>query len=147
MFFIILFGALLLDQVTKYAAYMFLQPQGVIPVVNNAFYLNYIENRGIASGIMQNKLWILVFVTAIICIGGYYIYKTPYLSSLTKYSLGLLAGGAFGNFFDSIRLGYVIDFFDLAVLPVFNLADVFVTAGASMLIFVLLLGREKTNQI
>lgn len=147
MFFIILFGAFLLDQISKYIAYMFLQPQGVIPVVNNAFYLNYVENSGAAFGINQNKVWILIIAAIIICIGGYYVYKAPSMSNLTKYSISFLVGGALGNFFDSIRLDFVIEFFDFTILPVFNLADIFVTAGAIMLVFTLMLGKGRVRRV
>lgn len=147
MFFIILFGAFLLDQISKYIAYMFLQPQGVIPVVNNAFYLNYVEDFSTAFGAAQNNVWILISLTIIIvCIGGYYIYKAPYISNLSKYSIALLTGGVLGNFFDAIRLGFVIDFFDFIILPVFNLADIFVTAGAFMLVWVVLLGKDRCSR-
>lgn len=147
MFYIIFIGAFLLDQISKYIAYMFLQPQGVIPVVNNAFYLNYVENQAHIFGITQNKVWILLIVTIIICIGGYYVYNNPDISNLAKYGIALITGGALGNFLDSIRLGFVIEFFDFTVLPVFNLADIFVTAGTLLFVSVLLLGKERTIRV
>lgn len=146
MVFIILFGALLLDQFSKCIAYALLQPQGVIPVVNNAFYLNYVENRDAAFAAGVNNVWILAPVAAIICIGVYYIYKTPYIMDTAKWGITLMIGGAFGNFLDSIRLGFVIDFFDLMIYPVFNLADIFITAGFSIMVLVLLLGNGLEDQ-
>ena len=53
-------------------------------------------------------------------------------------ALALLAGGALGNLLDRLRLGAVIDYIDLAVWPVFNLADVAVTLGAGLLVLILL---------
>ncbi|MGH2668584.1 MAG: signal peptidase II, partial [bacterium] len=49
-------------------------------------------------------------------------------------ALGCLLGGAAGNLIDRVRLGYVIDYLDLHVWPVFNLADVAVLIGGALLL-------------
>ncbi len=49
-------------------------------------------------------------------------------------ALALLAGGAVGNLIDRVRVGAVIDYLDLRVWPVFNFADLAITAGAGVLI-------------
>lgn len=43
-----------------------------------------------------------------------------------------------GNLFDRIAKGYVVDFIDIKVIPVFNLADFFITCGVLLLIFLIL---------
>ena len=43
---------------------------------------------------------------------------------------GLIIGGALGNLADRILLGFVVDFVDLRIWPVFNVADVAIVAGA-----------------
>jgi signal peptidase II len=50
----------------------------------------------------------------------------------------VLTGGAIGNLIDRLRVGAVIDYVDLSVWPVFNLADVAVTVGAGLLLLTLL---------
>ncbi|HXV18656.1 MAG TPA: signal peptidase II, partial [Candidatus Omnitrophota bacterium] len=42
----------------------------------------------------------------------------------------LVLGGAAGNLYDRVRFGYVVDFLDLRVWPVFNIADSAITIGA-----------------
>ena len=49
-------------------------------------------------------------------------------------ALTLILGGAIGNLIDRVRLGYVIDFLDFKVWPVFNIADSVITIGAILLI-------------
>jgi len=52
-------------------------------------------------------------------------------------ALGLVVGGALGNLADRLLRdhgGGVVDFLDLGWWPVFNLADVFITFGAGLLI-------------
>ena len=61
-------------------------------------------------------------------------------------ALALLAGGALGNLVDRVRLGAVIDYVDLRVWPVFNLADVAVTIGAALLILSLVTRADATPQ-
>lgn len=146
MFFAILVTVILLDQITKYFAYVYLQPQNTIPVINKIFYLTYVENRGAAFGILQNKVWFLAAITAVVIIAAvYYVYKTPQMSSMMKYSIALIVAGAVGNLIDRIRLGYVIDFFDFVVWPVFNVADSAVVVGTILLAYILLLDKEKVK--
>ena len=50
-------------------------------------------------------------------------------------SLVLILSGATGNLIDRIKLGYVIDFLDFRIWPVFNFADSFITIGVGLLAF------------
>jgi lipoprotein signal peptidase len=144
MFFILLFGVLIIDQITKYIVYLFLQPQGVIPVINKVFYLSYLENRGAALGILQNTVGLLIGLTLVIILcGSYYIYKNPKMNNVTKYSIAMIIGGAAGNLIDRIRLGYVIEFFDFFIWPVFNVADMSVVAGSIVLVYIMLFDKNK----
>ena len=46
----------------------------------------------------------------------------------------MIVGGAIGNYIDRLTRGYVVDFLDFYVWPVFNVADVFVVVGCILLI-------------
>ena len=50
---------------------------------------------------------------------------------------GLLLGGAAGNLIDRVRLGAVTDFVKLPHWPAFNVADICITVGVIVLIYVL----------
>lgn len=52
---------------------------------------------------------------------------------------GLVMGGALSNFIDRIRLGYVVDFLDFQIWPVFNIADSCITVGIIVLMIYTLL--------
>lgn len=56
-------------------------------------------------------------------------------SSRHDFIFAMLISGAIGNVIDRVRLGYVIDFIDLKVWPVFNFADIFLTLGALLFIY------------
>ncbi len=48
-------------------------------------------------------------------------------------SLSFILAGALGNLIDRLFLGYVIDFLDFRIWPVFNVADSAITVGAILL--------------
>ena len=77
--------------------------------------------------------FIAVSVTAIIIIGAMLI-KSIRNKGFLDIGLILIMSGALGNLIDRVRLGYVIDFIDVRVWPVFNIADSAITIGTILLI-------------
>ena len=63
---------------------------------------------------------------------------------LSKLSLSMIFAGGVGNLIDRIRLGYVIDFFELQFMDfaIFNVADICITIGAALLFIALMRGGE-----
>jgi signal peptidase II len=59
--------------------------------------------------------------------------------------LALVAGGSLANLLDRLRLGAVVDFIDVHVWPVFNVADAAITAGAAWLAVRLLLAHRRAG--
>jgi signal peptidase II len=62
--------------------------------------------------------------------------------------MGMILGGALGNFIDRVRLGQVIDFVDVYWRnyhwPAFNVADSAITVGVGLFLSILLF-RPKTS--
>jgi signal peptidase II len=58
-------------------------------------------------------------------------------------ALAFLTGGVLGNLADRLHTGYVIDFLDFHVWPVFNLADTFICLGVVLLAYILLFPRGE----
>jgi len=125
-FFIIIF-----DQITKYLAIFYLKDKSSIILIKNFLQLNYVENRGAAFGILQNKQLPLIFFTILVVIFiTIFLIKNKRLSFLSRITLGGIIGGALGNLIDRIRLNFVVDFIDVRFgdiydFPVFNVADSF----------------------
>lgn len=141
-----LFGIFLLiglDQFTKYTAKNFLEGKNPIELLPGIFELQYLENRGAAFGILQDKGIFLIILTIFVTLLLIYIFiKIP---SEKKYVplhfIGiLLISGALGNMIDRLWRGYVIDFFYFKWIdfPIFNVADCYVTISACLLIFLYL---------
>ncbi len=144
MIWIVAAAVLILDRVTKYIAKVYLEPAGSIPVIRNVFHLTYVENRGVAFGMLQNKTWIFVPVTVVIVMGIIYILqKMKGCSVFLKVSLMFILSGALGNLIDRIYQGYVVDFLDFRVWPVFNVADSFIVMGAILLGYLVIIKGEE----
>ncbi len=137
-------GILALDIFTKYIAKT-LFSVNELTIIKDVLYFTYVENRGAAFGIMQNKQWFFVVATLLIIIALlFYLIKYKPQSKLLKLSFVFIMSGGIGNLIDRISLGYVVDFIDVRIInyPVFNVADCFVVIGAVLLCGVVLFSKE-----
>lgn len=134
---------LLIDQVSKYLAVLYLKGRSGIDIIPNIFRLQYLENRGAAFGMMQEQFTFFYIITPIIIITVLYmLLKLPNNKRYNYlwYCGILLNAGALGNLIDRIRLNYVIDFFYFEYIdfPIFNIADIYVCIATAVFIFLLL---------
>ena len=134
--------AVFADQLTKYLAVLFLKNAQPFTVIDGVFEFHYLENRGAAFGLMQNRQFVFVIGAAAIFIIFAYLYgKLPHEKKYypLRICAVLLCAGAVGNMIDRLRLNYVIDFlyFKLIDFPIFNVADCYVVI--SCISFVLLI--------
>ncbi|SFI16353.1 signal peptidase II [Tindallia magadiensis] len=133
---VIIFITILLDQLSKRFAVLYLKELEQIPVIEGFFHLRYLENRGAAFGLLQDRqLFFLVITTLIVGWIFWFLVKNPNMNRLLVISLSLISGGAIGNFIDRLFFGYVVDFFDFLVWPVFNIADIAIVIGQVLLIY------------
>jgi signal peptidase II len=142
MIFIIAISVVLLDQITKFLAINFLQLNIPVPLIKNFLNLTLVYNRGAAFGFFQNQLLLFVLVSLFAIGLILYNLKDRTNSIRLKISLSLILGGAAGNLIDRLRFGFVIDFLDLRVWPVFNLADSVITIAALLLTWELLFKKN-----
>jgi len=120
----------------------------------NSAYLNIvlIWNKGIAFGLLSfNESYLYNIISLIIAI----IITVLVIMSLKsqgfkRYSLLTIVGGALGNLHDRIFFNAVPDFIDFHIGNfhwfIFNVADIFITAGViSMIMFDLLSNNKQLN--
>lgn len=107
------------------------------------FNLTLVYNTGAAFSFLKDaggwQRWFFVVVgIAISAVILTWLAKLPAHRRWLACALALILGGAAGNLWDRIALGYVIDFIDVYYQawhwPAFNLADSAITVGAIMLI-------------
>ena len=134
---------LLIDQITKILAHLYLND---IEIIKNFFNLTYVENTGAAWGILDNNRIILICVSIIaLLIVNKYINTEVSINKLSIVSYGLVLGGIFGNLLDRIFRGFVIDFLNFNIFgynfPVFNIADSLIVIGIILMFIEVIRGN------
>ncbi len=118
------------------------------PIIENFFHITLLYNTGGAFGLFQGRTAILIGFTVILFLLIYkYRHLLPQKTWWHKAALGLLVGGAAGNFFDRIFRGHVIDFLDFQIWPVFNIADSAITVAIFLFFLQVFLDwRAESNE-
>lgn len=136
------FVVIVVDQLTKYMAtdlLVYAEPVAVVPFFN----LTLLHNLGAAFSFLSDaggwQRWF--FALLAIGVSGGIIVWISRLEPKQKWlaiALALIVGGALGNLWDRIVLGYVVDFIQLYYQqwywPAFNVADSAISVGAVMLL-------------
>lgn len=137
--------AFLIDQISKYLVVHWLNLSQVraIDILPPLLNFRYGENTGINFGLFDDgsdlMRWVLIGFSLFVVIAVFIWISRKQSSRLMQISAGLLIGGALGNVADRIMYGYVVDFINMSCCGisnpfVFNIADVFIFAGALSLI-------------
>ena len=142
MIFIIVTSVIFLDQISKFFAVKFLQLNTPVIFIKNFLNLTLVHNHGAAFGTFQNQLLLFILISILAIVLIFYNLRDKKNSVIFKLSLSLILGGAIGNLIDRLRFGFVIDFLDLRIWPVFNLADSAITIAAILLTWELLFKKN-----
>ncbi len=135
-----------------------------IPVLGSFFQLTYVENKGGAFGIqLGGSFFYFIASLLVILYILFYLWRHPADGKLSRTSLALILGGAFGNLYDRLLYGSVTDFFDFEFFdispfrlgplhfdgmerwPVFNIADSAVTIGIVFLLLSSFLAKKEVS--
>ena len=136
---LVMAAAFAADQASKYVVRESLRLHESWPATG-FFRFTRGENTGTAFGLFPDQT-LLLTVASVAAIGFIiYFHRThggrDWLSKLT---IGLLLGGAFGNLLDRVVAGAVTDFIDVGPWPIFNIADSSIVIGIALLVARLLL--------
>ena len=140
---LVLLTIFLLDQLSKFLVLKNLSFGDSIPVFPPYFYLTLVQNTGIAFGLLQGwshfLLWMnLGILSAFLLLIAL---RRFFKKSLLQIAVGMIIGGGLGNLLDRFRLGYIVDFLDFRIWPVFNLADSAICIGTFLLLWALFRNR------
>ena len=135
-FFILTLIIIACDQFSKNWIIQHFEPGESWPLIKGIFHLTFVKNPGAAFGILAFRTSFFIIVSLLmiflIIFGGRLF---PQISSFLRLSMSLLLGGAVGNLIDRMRYGYVVDFLDFRIWPVFNVADISLVAGIFFFIY------------
>jgi signal peptidase II len=160
----VIFGAILLDQLTK-GALLYLITGGVpvsgpawsvVPVpylmahVFDFFNIVFTWNPGASFSMFRalgESVPIIMVVATGFIIGCILYYLFARAKKYEQVPLAVIAGGALGNLIDRIRFGAVVDFLDFHIggwhWPAFNVADIFITVGIAWYLLNWYIARRK----
>ena len=116
------------------------------PIVGDLLRVDYIHNQGGLFGFFQGSAPLFAIIT--VAVGAVLAgleFRTGWRSWLVTITLGLLLGGAIGNFVDRLTIGYVVDFADIGIgsirFPyIFNIADSAVTVAICLMFGIWIIG-------
>lgn len=148
-YFLIIIAVVILDQIIKKAVVAAMTLYETIPVIQNVFHITYIHNKGAAFSIMEGQISVLILLPLAMIIAAviFMLVMRKKGHPLLMTSVALIAGGGIGNLIDRIALGYVVDYLDFRVFPIFNLADIAVCVGCGLLIvYVLFIDGKQKNE-
>ena len=144
----------LADQLTKYLIVAVIPLHDKIEIIPGFFNLVHVRNTGAAFSLLAHlEKATLIFGIAALCavaVLHVIVVRLEYARLWDIIPLGLILGGAIGNFADRIRNGAVIDFLDFYIgnahWPAFNVADSAITCGA-VLLGIRMLSTAPSNKI
>lgn len=153
-YYILAIVVIALDQWSKWLIVKKMELGESFPLIENFLYITSHRNRGAAWGILQGQMWFFYIITVVVIIGiVYYMAKYAKGKWLLGVSLGLMLGGAIGNFIDRLFRKEVVDFIDTYILgydfPIFNVADSALVVGVGLLMIQMFReereAKEKSN--
>ena len=139
------------DQVSKWVAVTQLAvwvKKPILPFLNICLSFN----KGAAFGFLHRsggwQRWFFVITGVLVCVGiVVWLYRLQKQQGIVSLALALIFGGAIGNLWDRLVLGYVVDFIQVYVgewyFPTFNLADSAISIGAILILLTLNKGASK----
>ena len=133
---------LALDQLSKALILRWLSPEISVPVLGDWIRLSLTHNTGSAFGLIGSP-WLAAAIGGLVSAAVLVFALRQGLCGGLRFPLplGLIFGGSLGNLVDRARTRGVTDFIDFRVWPVFNVADVALTAGVVLLAIHLIRSR------
>ena len=138
---------LLADQATKAWLRATVSFGESIPLLPGVFHITHARTTGAAFSLLEGATPLLAMAAVLVIADIVYTARSagPHLPLSLALALGLPLGGALGNLWDRLRLGYVTDLFDFQLInfPVFNVADSAITVGICLLVWRTLTVRDE----
>jgi signal peptidase II len=161
LFFFVSLFLIIFDQWTKHLAVAFLKGGAEITLLPRVLYLLYVENPGAAFGILRGQQFFFLLITIVVLLGILYtVWKIPssFHSGQVEmeksrsyfplfWALCFVFSGAIGNCIDRQLRAYVVDFiyFRPIDFPVFNVADIYVSVSAFLLLLLFMFYYKETD--
>ena len=150
----IFYIAALIFTLDRFSKYLILQASNSDEIYNTTItsFLNFnlVWNNGIAFGLFSfnEQFYYNVITSIIIIITVVVLFFAIKSTGVEKINFSMIFGGSLGNIFDRLYYSAVIDFIDIHINNfhwfIFNVADIFITFGVILLIYLELFSNKKT---
>lgn len=148
MLWLIYFIGILLDQLSKYLIQAKLEYLESIPLIPGIFHLTFVRNTGAAFSILTGKTWFFIGITFLALAFIFYLLRRlPRDFTALRIALAMLASGATGNLIDRMHKGWVVDFLDFRIWPIFNLADCLVVVAVAIILWYMLFRSKEMEPL
>lgn len=136
---------IVLDQLVKHLIRSNMTVRQSIPIIKNVLHISYVKNTGMAFGMFpgMNIIFLIIATLVVLTIVILEI-RGKIKTKVERIFFGMILGGAVGNLIDRYIRGYITDFVDFRVFPVFNVADACVCVGAFLLFIVYFRKKPET---
>tara|TARA_R110002049_G_scaffold309311_1_gene521149 strand:- start:5279 stop:5773 length:495 start_codon:yes stop_codon:yes gene_type:complete len=145
--FIVIILTITADQISKIWIRINVEAGSQSSIIGNYFTLHNVENEGaflgMGSDLNPTLRLILLLILPIVVLGFVlrYIFKDKSLDNWSLFAFASIIGGGLGNVYDRIVYGSVTDFWHIDLggvfrTGIFNMADLSVTTGMIILVFV-----------
>lgn len=136
------------DQLTKYwIVHQVRLPEKQKIELSGIFDLTYVQNYGASFGMLAGARWVLALLSFAIALALLH-WLGQLKRTIPAIGVAFVVGGALGNLYDRLALGYVVDFLDFSGLYfpwVFNIADAAINVGIAFILLDAWQTREKKS--
>lgn len=145
---IIAVAVIAFDQYFKYWIVNNIELGGKLDFLPGIVGLTNVRNTGAAFSILNNATWLLTVITTVFIIGLIIYMIKVKMSKASAVCIAAVIGGAVGNLIDRLRLGYVVDMFELQFMEyaIFNIADCFIVVGVILFCIFYLIDEIKKEK-
>ena len=143
---------IVLDQVTKAVAVARLEGASGVRLLGDVLRLDLTRNSGAAFSLgAGGATWAFTLLAAGVVV-AFMVYAPALTGARSRLAAGLLVAGACGNLLDRLfrspgfGRGHVVDFIHIRDFPIFNCADMCITAAACLFIVTALRPAARVPQ-
>ena len=144
-FVLFIFFLFIFDQLSKQLVISHIPPGNSFPIVTGFIYFTPVKNQRLFMGLFSFPYHLTIFLTVFV-ITLFLFLLLLNLREKGNFGMAFIISGTVANLWDRIFRGGVIDFIDLKIWPIFNLADIFITVGAILLFIDLIILRKKCTE-
>lgn len=142
----ILVSVIVIDRLTKLFITHTMEVGESIPVIPGFLDCTFVLNPGAAFGLLEYQRLFFVVITVLAGVLAFLFRRQIQAEGpLAQKGTALFLGGAAGNLIDRIATGYVVDFVDFKVWPVFNVADIAICVGVGLILWSIVRNEQKAR--